>query len=308
MITKFKIFESIGPEYDLAEQFSQKYIEDFFDNNFEIGADEASRGINLWNFVKDKDQIKDDLIKSLIEDALHDNESVGVYRGVETPKFSKEDYIYYIEEEQLKNAIPILNKYRKKLVLGDIKYEDILKKLTKEQLVKIVAEDLDKSDEFFEYYFHGKYDDSHPEDILNDIWGEASVEENLYDYIKEYVNDDEIIKYYKDKLDFTAKFEYLQDYIGSDIKLQTDLLALNPDNVDDLFDVMNEDESRNIGKDYKFQKAYIEHNSNRENPNITEKSILVALAGLYDKFGLNSEIEKEYSGYMYEIDARKYNL
>jgi hypothetical protein len=296
MITKFKMFEYLGIEYDLAEQFSQKYIENYFNDNFEIGADEAAKSIDLWSFVEDTDKIREDLIHSLIEDALHNDD------------IEKEDYIYYIKDEQLTNAIPILDKYRKKLVLGDIKYEDILKKLTKEQLVKIVAEDLDKSDEFFEYYFHGKYDDSHPEDILNDIWGEASVEENLYDYIKEYVNDDEIIEYYIDKLDFTTKFEYLQDYIESDKKLQTDLLALNPDNVNNLFDIMNDNEYRSIGKDYKFQKAYIEHNSNEENPNITEKSILVALAGLYDKFGLNSEIEKEYSGHMYEIDSRKYNL
>ena len=295
MITKFKIFESNIPldEDDLAQLFSQKYIEDYYDNNFKIDVEDAARTINLWNYV-DEDVVK----KTLIEESID-----GYF--IDDKIFTLKDYYNYIKENILELVIPELDKFRKKHNLGDIKYEEILRSMKKEDFVKLIAE-YEKSDDFLKYYFEEKWEDSSAEEILMEIYGKHEIVDNsLYPYLREYIKDEqEIIDDYFDRVNFTDKFEYICDCIAFDITLQKELIKINQNTVEALFEIMNaDDENRNVGKDYEFQKIYITYECMDE-----ENLIPIYLKEIKEKFGLNPKIEKEYKDYMFEIDAEKYNL
>jgi hypothetical protein len=94
----------------------------------------------------------------------------------------------------------------------------------------------------------------------------------------------------------------LRDYICNSEELQEKLLELNPNAVNALFDVMDDD--RSIGTTYEFQKKYIEFKVKEDGEDIIPET----LKDIHDKFGLNSDIEDEYKDYTYLISAEKYNL
>lgn len=278
-------------EDDLVELFSQKFIEEYFDEGYEIGAAEAAKQVNLWNFVN-IDGVRTALIKELAEDKETDNKD-----------FSNSDYIDFIKEKKLESED--LNEIIDKYNLGNLKYEEILAKLTREQLIDLI-EDNDEEYEFKEKYYLEWYENIHPEEILIELHGKHSVEEDLYSYLFHYVDDNDIINDYINRIDFDTKVEYVRDYICSDIGLQEMLLKINKNTVDALFDVM--DEENTLGNEYVFQKLYIKTNVKKEDPEDEDEITAHVLKQIKNKFGLNPKIEKEYSEYMYLINAEKYNL
>jgi len=84
-------------EQDLVELFSQKFIEEYFDDSFEIGAAEAAQQVNLWNFVN-IDGVRTALIKEIAEDTETDNKN-----------FSNTDYIDFIKEKKLESEEVLLH-------------------------------------------------------------------------------------------------------------------------------------------------------------------------------------------------------
>jgi hypothetical protein len=288
MITRLKYYENKKTpedEEDLVELFSQKFIEKYWDKNFDISADDASNYLNLWNFVDDE-RVKEALIKDKVADSSIND-------------FSDDDLISYIKEELMDKPQLIieLDKLRKEHKLGPIKYEDILKKITREELEQIV-EFIGDTEDFMILYYENFWADYSAEDIMNQEWGQSY--EQMVGYLRNFVDDDKIIENYKDRVDFEYKFEYVRDCIGSDIRLQEKLLDINVNTVGALFDIM--DDESTIGNEYDFQKLYIEQKISKK------QDIAEILKGINDKFGLNKKIKKEYSEYTYLIDAEQYNL
>jgi len=272
-------------EQDLVELFSQKFIENFFLDNYQISAEEASHAVNLWDYVN-IDKFRDNLIKDTAEN-----------KEIDDKEFSNEDYIDFIKEKKLKSGWN----------------EEILKKVSRNQLIDLI-EDNNEEYNFILKYFTDKWEDTHPKDILIELHGKDLVEENLYNYLFYYVNDNDIIDdYINNKVQFETKMEYVRDYICCDIGLQRKLLKINKNTVEALFNVMDSNDTEyfdgstkyTIGHEYKFQKLYIitkiKNNSGSE---IIEQ----AMKELNDKFILNPKIEEEYAEYMYLINAEKYNL
>jgi hypothetical protein len=294
MITQFKIFENkkvFEDEDDLALLFTQEFIEEYYKNDSTINAEEASMGVHLWDFVKDLEKVKNYLISKKVDGSR-----------LEDSIFTKYDMQDYIENKLLKNIQPELDKFRKKYDLGFMENKDILDKMDKKDFIKILYSNNAETD-FIGYFYEDLYDDTHPEDILIEIYGENTVCENLYGLIKEFLDDDEIIEEYYRKTDFENKFDYLKDNIYIDRVLQEKLLKINSDTVFALFDILEDDRDRNdihktIGDEYDFQKLYIDKNEDKE----------IAIKDLYNKFGINPKIAEEYKDYMYIIDAQNYNL
>ena len=292
MITEFKIFENQNipaDEDDLADLFTQKFIEDYFDNNYEIDIDEASDCMDLWDYV-DIDKVRNDLIKQIASDTkIIDN------------KFNKNDYINFIEDN-IKDFRRRIKKYRELNYLGKIE----LQEMEKDDLINII-EHGDKVSNFLNLYFEDKYYDIHPEEILYDIHGKNAIRDNNFLlYLENYINEDEVINDYRDKIEFESKYNYIRDYIRCDIILQKKLFDINVNTVIALYDVM--DDNQKFGMSYKFQKAYIEFSRSYEGDikpnNIYPQNLKI----LNDKFGVNKKIAKEYEEYMYFIDSEKYNL
>jgi len=321
MITKFKIFENIQEERSIEDQdqiipldedelaslFSQKFIEGYFDDNYNIDEEEAFYTANLWNYV-DIDDVRDGLIKELVN-----------YTDIDDKRFTKADYIYFIENYILNDdkkikfkwLEDILKDYSKRFNLNIknignkiLKYKDILSYMDKEELSEAIS-DISASDNFLIKYFEDEFGESHPEDILIELHGKHVIKYNsLYPYLKEYIKDeDSIIEDFRNRIQFENKLEFIKDSISNDKNLQNKLIEINPNSVQALFDYM--DEEKSIGNTYDFQKRYINFMS--ENGEY-EHDIAKSIKDIHDKYKLNSEIEKEYIEYTYLIDSNKYNL
>ena len=239
MITKFKIFESNEiptDEYDLVEMFSQKQVEDYFDQNYQISADEASKGVNIWNYVDD-----DEVRKFFIDE---------------------------IVKQEIKNG--------------------------------------SETEQDLRIYYEEKWDSMLPSEILEEIWGKGA-RYDAYDYISHLVDKLEMLRDYRNMIDYEVKNDFIRDSIATDFDLQDFLFTKNKNTVTALFDVMdNKDHS--LGKTYNFQKEYIKQGVELENPEDSEEITANQLRDLNDKFELDPRIRKEYSDYLYLIDAEKYNL
>ena len=134
-----------------------------------------------------------------------------------------------------------------------------------------------------------------------------------------YINDDKLVSDFKKMQDTDFKYSWFQNQIDNSIEIQQYLM----DNADDphdrltlvLYDLF-EDKGRHsddISNEYDFQKRYIEQyvkeygyddNTEEENGDL----IADALKNLNDKFGLDSDIKKEFNKYMFSVDAEKFNI
>jgi len=295
MIIKFKLFENVAQDEDeLAEQFSQKYVEKYYDDNYEISPEEASNYVNIWAYV-DIDKVRRGLIEETADGAYLDDK---IYK--------KTDFAMYILDNLLGVAKPYIEKFKKKYKIEFENNEDVLFKMSKKGLIEILV-DTNSDYDFLLNYWEEKWEDEHPEQILTQIWGKHTIRDNVYSYIKDYVNDDDLVEACLRNVEYDTKFEYIKDYIYNDMKLQEKLIKMNPKNVFALFDVM--DETISIGNNYDYQKLYLDTKEYEEaDEEEIEEELPIKVEQLHKKFGLDPEIRKEYSKYTYLIDANKYNL
>lgn len=265
-------------ESDLMELFSQNFIEEYFDKYYEITEEDAARMLNLWNYV-DLDIMSNNLIKEFADTM-----------SIKDINCNKTDLVEYITNKMKKVNFSF--------------YE--LNDMSKKQLIKIITDE-GEGNEFVLNYLQEDYEGVHPEDILILMFGKQALEdpEDLLYYLRDYLDKDEIINDARDRIDFDFKYEYLSDYICNSEDLQENLLELNPNTVEALFNIM--DEERSIGNTYEFQKRYIEFKI-KEKGISAEDVLPEVLKDIHDKYGLDSDIKNEYSEYTYLINVEKYNL
>ena len=133
--------------------------------------------------------------------------------------------------------------------------------------------------------------------------GKHAIEDNLYPYLQDFVDDNEIIEDYMNNIDFTNKYEFFRDSIIHDKNLQEKIIEMDPNTVEVLFDIIDTYEREdNFGNEYKFQKIYLDQYKGED------ESVAVAIKEINDKFILHPVIKKEYRDYMYLIDAESFNL
>jgi hypothetical protein len=296
MIKKFKLFENI--ENKLSIQFSDNFIEKYFDNNFLMSVREI---IELWPNYIWRHVDDDEYIKDLIEDEI-DSCSID--------NFGEYDYIDYLKNNMTDNKEEKIIKLYNNIDDDEQEYydSDMLDKLTEDQLKDIIEDD-DENEEFIKYIVNNRYDGCDAEDVIKDIYGSNWILDHgtqIYDILRYYVEDSKIIDDWKNDTD---KREKVEEEICRDVYLQKKLLKKKKSNVFLLAKLFIKDNNTNISDEYDFQKAYItayikKNISNKSNDILRAE----ALKYLYDNFELDNDIEEEYKEDMWMIGIDKFNI
>ena len=296
MIKYFKLFENI--ENKLSIQFSDNFIEKYFDNNFLMSVREI---IELWPNYIWRHVDDDEYIKDLIEDEI-DSCSID--------NFGEYDYIDYLKNNMTDNKEEKIIKLYNNIDDDEQEYydSDMLDKLTEDQLKDIIEDD-DENEEFIKYIVNNRYDGCDAEDVIKDIYGSNWILDHgtqIYDILRYYVEDSKIIDDWKNDTD---KREKVEEEICRDVYLQKKLLKKKKSNVFLLAKLFIKDNNTNISDEYDFQKAYItayikKNISNKSNDILRAE----ALKYLYDNFELDNDIEEEYKEDMWMIGIDKFNI
>ena len=301
----------------------------------------------VWRFVDDNealDSIKSDEINNLTVDDFWEDDFKKYINGKYIESDDREEiYQKYIDSEidpdeiadlkvdikeeedeiekkKLKKKLRKLKKRIKEIKEMDL--DDLLDEMDEDTLKEVITNILDESD-FIENAVEKRFDNyGSLEDYIEEIWGSTdSIEFGTsyrngsrtsgdWDWILNFVDHDKLIEAYTDEEDFDHKKGTIEGCISDTGALQRKLLEIDSKNALELFDEINTS-SDSIGDEYDFQKAYIE--AYAENYAYGEESDIPegkgkALKNLYDKFGLDREIEDEYVDFMHYVHAEKYNL
>lgn len=327
MIKKFKIFERLkygDDKKELIEQLDENDIDYFYNKNHRMDADEI---ISNW-----PDSIWDHIDSNIfIEDIIKDE-----VNSRELTDFGEYDYKNYIKENLTDKKQKILDIYKSNNYDEDDEQENIefeeymIDELSEDELREII-EDSNEESEFMEPIIRNWYYNSDAKSYFEEFYGYKSFndiyEKDKYSYIKSddivknainqfrrYVNDDDLEKSYLNNADYDTKVEDISEDILYDKELQKKLLKVNKKNILTLVELI--DDKKSIGKEYKFQKAYIEEylkdsiSDDEEIYTEDEKKDIIAdsLKFLYDRFGLDPKIEKEYENELWLVHSAKYNM
>ena len=300
MITRFKLFENTyNEEEELAKQFGESFIDEYFKENYEIDVEEIAKyHSDIWKYVNDErfvqDWIDNDIANRSIKDINDEEEMV--------------DYIKdrLIDEDSVKE---FLDKKRKKYQLEtNDSYEDVVDELKMNDLYKLIYRE-NSNDDFVEWYVNKRYSNMDAHDILEELYGENDLKQNAYQYVENYVDTDQLEEDYIDDESYEYKLDWVAERIHNEQDLQNKLMEMNPKNSILLLDVMNSDTSYSIGDEYGYQKTFMEEVLKQaKEEDFYDEYPAEQLKKLNDKFGLANGIEDEYREYTYLIDAEKYNL
>lgn len=308
MITKFKLFELYGASstaQDLIDAFGSDYIDDYFMENYEIDVDEI---IELYPDII-KNHINDEkFVNSWITDEIN---------SLTIEDFSDWDYKEYIKEnidEELENEAIKVYKEGQDIEDEDLEYDDSMLDELEEYQLREIIEKCDKEEEFIEYTVHQRYDGQDAMEIIDEIYGKISGKE-LYNIVKWYTNDDDIIEEYKKNVSDDHKEEIILENLANDDSLIDYLIEKDEKNVLLLANYfVEEDITSNYAYEYEFQEKYIQQSVKDYFDGIEydekeeEEVIADALVFLNKHFTINWRIEEEYDDYMYKVSIEKYNM
>lgn len=335
MIKKFKIFERLkygDDKKELIEQLDEDDIDYFYNKNHRMDADEI---ISIW-----PDSIWDHIDNnSFIEDIIKDE-----VNSRELTDFDEYDYKNYIKEhlteDKKQKILDIYKSNNEEIqednedvedVQKDIEFEEYMIDELSEDELREMIEDSNEESEFMKSLIRNWYYNSDAKSYFEEFYGYKSFndiyEKEKYSYIKpddivknainqfrRYINDDDLEKSYIGYADYDTKVDDVSEDILYDKELQKKLLKVNKKNVLTLVELI--DDKKSIGKEYKFQKAYIEEylkdsiSDDEEIYTEDEKKDIIAdsLKFLYDRFGLDTKIEKEYENELWLVHSSKYNM
>lgn len=308
-----KLFESNNDEKEeLADLLPDDYIDEYYDRNYSVSIDDALYGVNIWDYVDD-----DTYLQEYIDGYVQNTDMS------ELEHLNIEDYEKFIKYHLLKkipdNIKRYLDKARKKLDLDkNFTYRQIFDNIdiSKKKLIKLIV-DSGFEGEFIEEYYNEMYRNYSARDLCEEMYGEKYCDdrENAYKLMQNYLNEDDIIKAYKDNESEEYKKECVARQIDTDIDIQEKVFETNPEkSVFLLFDVVDASKI-SVCDSYEYQKVYMEQSIlDLKEENLTDdlneidNEIAEKLNDLDDKFGLHEDIEKEYDKFMWMVNAKKYNL
>jgi len=121
--------------------------------------------------------------------------------------------------------------------------------------------------------------------------------EELYNILSDYIDDDDIIKDYKDNEDFDYKKDTIGNNIIFDKDLQEKLLEISKKNIIALVELFveegyNKEDNIITDEPYKMQKLYIKKYSKKNKHDHLAKA--KALKTLDENFELDEDIKKEF--------------
>lgn len=296
-----KYFESKENDAkNLIKKLDSDYVDKYFKENYELNFKEIVTWVDIWQFV-DSDRFVEDWINERVSGGKikYDIDDEDNYRKyIEENLLNDEDVQQYLEKKRIKKGLE-----------ENSTYSEILEELNKKQLEKIIVDIANNEEECLRDYFENIYGDNSAYDILSELYSESDLKENGYKYVENYVDDDEIKDWFYDNEDYDYKCEWISEQIENDLDLQKKILEEDPKNSIELFDIIDEDR-KNICGEYDFQKAYMDTTIENytDEDGIYEDGVAKELKKLYDKFGLDSDIEEEYEEYSFYVKAEKFNI
>lgn len=330
MITKFKIFESRNIQEELINYVDFDLVEEIYDREYSIDEDELAyicSGCVVNNF--DFDKFKEDFIYDMRYDRSYEDYDEHEYKEFIKSHLTAEKKEKIIDLYNDNNYDDEDDEDSEEVTEFDIDYLD---DLDDSQLIEVIEADSDL-DDFVKYIVNQYYNDYSGEEIFSEFYGmsEESIKrdnKNSYSYNRpkyetfgyylwkeynHYIDRQGMVDDWKSGEDDTSKKEYVANYIYNTPALQKNIIANDPDNILDLFELFaNEPDGRNIANQYKYQKLYmdkyLEYNGDEDDEEDKDEYYPEALKFLHDNFGLNKDIEKEYNKYTILIDKEKYNL
>lgn len=331
---KFRLLTESSTSDDLIEQFDGDYIEKYYDKHHDVDLSEVISMSSHQNIMDcfDDNQYKEDWIRDYTN-------------SYDFSDFDKDDLKSYIkknlDEEKQNKILEIYNKNNYDEDDEDSEKETefnyyMLDELDIDELQEVIDDSGEESN-CAEWIIEGWYSGQDGEEIFDEFCGWAKKDgtygseyyeysrygsperiesSELYKRISDYIDDDKLKQNWKDNEDYEYKKESVANDISYSPALQKYLIKKDPDNAEALIDLWRENnfKGKNIGGEYKFQKAYINKyiKDNIEDEEDEEyKTTLIedALDFLHKKFGVNDEIAEKYEPYMWKIVAQyKYNL
>jgi hypothetical protein len=312
MIKKFKLFESRNNSRNqilnkLISQLDDNFIEKYYEENYKYDINDilSMYPAIIWKCIDNKKYVED-LIQNEINNA--DIESI--------PDNVIADYIINNITEDLEEKVIELYKSKNSIddEDDDIEYDSsMLDDFDSSELIELINH-LGEEDELRRDYYEDRYGNMDAEDIFDEIYGKDYIHRlgyrDIYNMFGDYFDDDEVVEMYMNDLDYDYKYETIKESLDGDTTLINKLLEIKPSNVLLFVNILTK--YINITEEYKFQKLYIEELLKKKlkkdiNADVdTIKS--EAIYFLHKEFGLNSDIEEEYSEYTQLVDTEKYNL
>ena len=296
MITRFKIFERQSYEIygELVDNFDDDFIEEYYDKNLAYDDIEEILGLwpnIIWNHVDD-----DAFVQSWIEDEIS---------NLSIEDFSDYDYKDYLEfnwNDEIENEAFKVWKENHEDENDDDKYSEysgfMIDDLSEDELKEIIK-NIDEENEFVEKVVNDRYDREDAQGIIKGIYGnvEGMSGEELYNILSDYIDDDDIIKDYKDNEDFDYKKDTIGNNIIFDKDLQEKLLEISKKNIIALVELFveegyNKEDNIITDEPYKMQKLYIKKYSKKNKHDHLAKA--KALKTLDENFELDEDIKKEF--------------
>lgn len=196
--------------------------------------------------------------------------------------------------------------------------DSMLDDLSKDELQDVI-EDSNEEYDCIEETINGWYDGRSGQDILEEFHNIDNLEASeLYDIIEDYVDASKMAEDWTSEEDSDTKRERIGEEIYRDVELQRYLIEKDPDNAVEIEELWSERGSEDIGDEYDFQKGYIEKKKKDDyDPETDDEEYLSDIMGdillyLDNSYGLNDDIEEEYSKYMEKVELHRavktYNL
>jgi len=320
-LDNLKTFESYGSD-DLIDYVDFHLIEDIFDKNYHMDFDEAIyiHPALIWDNFDDERFVtefeRDYLENQSLEDVNPDDIKEYVLDNLTDSKKSKIREMYLEKNE---------HEDEEDLYDSD-DYENMLDEFDDDEIVEVAEED-ENSYDIAQTLLSGSFAGQTAKDIISEFYGidpefytknrDSYSYRDTYDdnfqqlkkIVVNYIDKQGVEKDWKNGESDDYKKEFTVDYIEESPEIQKNIIANNPEKALDLFDLIEGNDDKHIGDDYNFQKAYIEQYE-KDNPDDHDEGEIVqnAIFNLYEEFGLNPEIKKEYSDELILITMSNYNI
>ena len=322
MITQFKIFEYNNNSENLIDYVDLSLIEKIFNEKYQTDFEEALY-INpslIWDYI-DNDKFVKDFEQGYIDSQEFDDlDEYDLKKHLDnnlTSKKEKKIRELYLNNNEGENDL-----------LDEDDYDGMIKELDEDEIREVILED-EYAYDVVKSIYTDTYNGYTAKEIIDEFYGvdtEFYNKKGKYSYgsnnnydndfnvlkkiVINYLDKKGILKQFADDESDDYKKEFAADYIYDSPKMQKNIIANNKNKVLELFDFLEiEDNGKNIGNKYIFQKAFIDVYTEKNPDEIDDYLIIpTALKKINDVFGLNNKISREYIDHIFLVNADNFNV
>jgi hypothetical protein len=293
----------------ISDEIDSRDFDDFSEYDYKEWIENVPSDVKkqkILEIYKDKNSIEDDVVSELdgivsIIEKDGDHTAIVKSKGRKIKRYElPSEHTLNVDDGDIVKVGSIISM---------LEYDDnMVDDLDEDELKDIIRED-NEEDDFIESVVKGWHENESAQDLIENIYGNNMRGSDLYRIVRNYIDEDEIEKDYKDNEDFDYKKEYVSNRISDDSDLQRKIIEDSDDNILKLAEALNDNGDIGIMDEYDNQKLYVEkYKEEHDGEGPEDRIIAQAIYNLYDWFGLDSDIEEEYVDYMQLVNMKKYNI